>query len=121
MSLKDCLHVYVKPIPFNQGSFLSGAGKVFLKDGEINLKMKNGAIYQRLYDDDDGCPVFGMFGTLVVQPEYVRYPDGQLDWLSESIIAELQDHQDLEEVTFNFYDKDVLIHTEVAKIPRKVV
>lgn len=56
-----------------------------------NLRLRFGvseSILSHTRDDEDGCPVFGWYGTDF--PLYaIHYPDGQEDWTTQSIYDEL--------------------------------
>ncbi|QAX98336.1 hypothetical protein EcSzw1_121 [Escherichia phage EcSzw_1] len=64
-------------------------GTIFQHEGQLRLLFnKSGSILKHVYDDADGCPVFGWCG--IDFPLYaIHYPDGQEDWTTQSIFDEL--------------------------------
>lgn len=62
---------------------------IYQHNGELHLRfVKSGSVLHHCYDDDDGCPVFGLFD--IDFPEYaIYYPDGQEGWTTKAIFDEL--------------------------------
>lgn len=62
---------------------------IYQYQGNLRLRFEvSGSILSHTRDDEDGCPVFGWYGTDF--PLYaIHYPDGQEDWTTQSIFDEL--------------------------------
>lgn len=86
---------------------------IYQYQGNLRLRFEvSGSILSHTRDDEDGCPVFGWFGTDF--PLYaIHYPDGQEDWTTQSILDELNGvpvEQEVEkepvELTFTFVTEE---------------
>lgn len=62
---------------------------IYQYQGNLRLRFEvSGSILSHTRDDEEGCPVFGWYGTDF--PLYaIHYPDGQEDWTTQSIFDEL--------------------------------
>lgn len=85
---------------------------IYQYQGNLRLRFEvSGSILSHTRDDEDGCPVFGWYGTDF--PLYaIHYPDGQEDWTTQSIRDELNgvplEEEKAEEalVTFTFLTEE---------------
>lgn len=87
---------------------------IYQYQGGLRLRFdRSGSILSHTRDDEDGCPVFGWYGTDF--PLYaIHYPDGQEDWTTQSVLDELngvplEDENDGEKdslVTFTFITEE---------------
>lgn len=85
---------------------------IFQCNGNLSLRFTgSGSTLRRFRDDEDGCPVFGWYGTDF--PLYaIHYPDGQEDWTTQAIFDELNgvplEEEKAEEalVTFTFITEE---------------
>lgn len=62
---------------------------IYMHDNGLRLRfVRTGNVLKHIYNDEDGCPVFGWYD--VEFPFYaIHYPDGQEDWTTQSIFDEL--------------------------------
>lgn len=86
---------------------------IYMNNNRLRLRfVRSGSVLSHVYNDLDGCPVFGWYNTTF--PLYaIHYPDGQEDWTTQSILDELNGipvEQEVEkepvELTFTFITEE---------------